>query len=73
MAIEQATLLDDLISRLNRRPFVPFVVQLTDGERHIISRIAQMAVGLNTAIIADPAGTKSRHVKVAEIGWVKDV
>jgi hypothetical protein len=73
MTTEQTTLRDHLVFRLNRRPFQPFIVQLVNGERHVIARIAQMAVGLTTAIIADAAGTHSRHLKIAEISAAKDI
>jgi hypothetical protein len=73
MTTDQSTLRDEIILRLDRRPFRPFAVQLADGEQHFIVRVAQMAVGLTTAIIADAEGTRSRHLKIVEISSVRDI
>ena len=73
MTVEQETMRDELIAKLVRRPFKPFVVELDDGSRHFMVRIAQMAVGLTTAIVGDAAGDSSRHIKLSEVVAVKDL
>jgi hypothetical protein len=71
MTTEQITIREDVISRLNHRPFEPFSVQLADGTRHFIVRVGQMAVGLTTGIIADPRGDGSRKINLSEITSTK--
>jgi hypothetical protein len=73
MTTELETIRDEVISKLCRRPFKPFAVELGDGSRHFITRVAQMAVGLTTGIIANASGDDSRHIKISEIAAIQDL
>jgi hypothetical protein len=52
---------------------VPFVVELADGSRHSIERVAQMAIGLTIGTIGEKAGDNARHIKLAEVASLKDL
>ena len=73
MPVEQSTLREDLMAKLNRRPFQPFAVTLSDGTRHFIVRTAQMGIGMTIGTIADASGDKARHIKLSEITDLKDI
>jgi hypothetical protein len=73
MATEQTTIREELSFRLCRRPFVPFVVELADGSRHAIERVAQMAIGLTIGTIGEKSGDNARHINLAEVTSIKDL
>jgi len=73
MATEQTTIREELSFRLCRRPFVPFVVELVDGSRHAIERVAQMAIGLTIGTIGEKTGDNSRNIRLADVKSVKDL
>ena len=73
METEQTTVREDLHLRLCRRPFVPFVVELADGSRHAIERVAQMAIGLTVGTIGEKTGDGSRHIKLKDVKSIKDI
>ncbi len=73
MPTDQLTMREDVMAKLIRRPFKPFVVQLGDGSRHSITRVAQMAVGLTIGTIANPSGDDSRQIKLSEIEHLQDL
>ena len=73
MPVEQLVTRDEIIAKLNRRPFQPFAVHLSDGERRLIVRVAQMAIGQTIGTIGNAAGDGARHIKLSEIVALKDI
>jgi hypothetical protein len=71
MATEPTTIREDLSFRLCRRPFVPFIVELADGSRHAIERVAQMAIGLTIGTIGEKTGDISRHIKLTDVKSIR--
>jgi hypothetical protein len=65
MAVEQLVTRDEIIAKLNRRP--------SDGERRLIVRVAQMAIGQTIGTVGDASGDGSRHIKLSEIVALKDI
>ena len=73
MAVEQIVARDDVVAKLNRRPFLPFAVQLSDGQRKRIMRVGQMAIGRTVGTIGEVTGDEARHIQLSEIVALEDI
>ena len=73
MAVEQLVSRDDIVVKLNRRPFLPFAVHLSDGLVKRIMRVGQMAVGRTVGTVGEVAGDEARHIKLSEIVALEDL
>ncbi len=72
MTTELSTTRDELVGRLERHPFVPFVLELADGSRHFVLKARMMALGMTVGTIALPMGDGPRHIALSEIVNIRD-
>jgi hypothetical protein len=72
MTLEQEKTREDLIAHLNRSPFAPFTIGMTDGSTFEIIRRYQAAIGLTKGTVVSADGKTSRNFHVREILNVQD-
>ncbi len=56
---------------LNRQPFEPFEVRLSNGERYQIRHPEVLAIGKNRIIIVDPATDRVVHVALVHVNSIE--
>lgn len=60
-------MLETLKDLVERRPFVPFTVVLSSGDRHEVRYPATLSVGKQLAILIDPESDRHHDLRVAQI------
>jgi hypothetical protein len=61
---------DTIREWLNRRPFEPFEVRLSNGEHHQVRHPEVVAIGKNRIAIADPETDRIVHVALIHVNSV---
>jgi len=56
---------------LNRQPFEPFEVRLSNGERYQVRHPELLAIGKNRIIIVDPSTDRVVHVALVHINSIE--
>lgn len=56
---------------LNRRPFEPFELRLSDGETYQVRHPENMALGKNRIAIADPETDRIAHVALIHVNSIQ--
>ena len=56
---------------LNRRPFEPFELRLSDGESYQVRHPENMALGKNRIAIADPETDRITHVALIHVNSIQ--
>ncbi len=62
---------DSVREWLNRQPFEPFEVRLSNGERYQIRHPELLAIGRNRMVIVDPSEDRVVHVALVHVNSVE--
>jgi len=56
---------------LNRRPFDPFVIRLSNGESHEVRHPENLAIGKTRLIVVDPQTDRVTHVALIHVDSIE--
>jgi hypothetical protein len=73
MTDEQTKMREDLVAHLDRSPFAPFSIQMTDGTKFEIVRRFQAAVGNTKGTVVSADESISRNFHIRDILGIKDL
>ncbi len=56
---------------LNRKPFEPFVLRLSNGEAHEVRHPENVALGKNRIIVVDPQTDRASHLALIHVNAIE--
>jgi hypothetical protein len=72
MTDEQSKVREDLIYHLNRSPFAPFIIEMTDGQLFEIVRRMQAGIGSTKGRVVSADGKSGRDFHIRDIRCIRD-
>ena len=68
---EEITILSELDYLLDQRPFKPFAIVMSSGQRYEITGKHQVAIGKNVVVLIPPEST-SIHLRSSQISSIEE-
>lgn len=63
--------MDTIREWLNRAPFEPFVLRLSNGEVHEVRHPENLAIGKTRLCVSDPAADRMTHIALIHVNRVE--